>query len=857
MLKYIFSFAIGNRNILLRLFCLAALTLSSLVASAQTASIRIVTSDEQSQPVAAVTVELRLGGKLIALKTTDERGTVQFDNLKPDAYTIVVSKNGFETLQITKVIAGNNTPTIVEFALVPQIKVRDKVDVKATDASQNNPIEQGASPSTDLRREQAKEMATRPDTVRDTLPLLPGIVRTDQGELYIFGGGENRSALIVNYADVTDPATGQFGMTVPIDSVQTINVFRTPYLAQYGRFTAGVVSVETRRGGEKWNFELNDPFPEFRFLGGHLRGLREASPRLTFNGPLFKDKLYFSQGIEYRLSKQRVLSLPFPINETVSETVNSFTQFDYIASQTNSLTGTLHIAPRKAKFFNLDFFNLRPVTPNFSARDYTGTLIDRYTFGANLLESLVSVKRADQDVWAQGSDEMTLTPTNNYGNYFNQQERNSKRVELLEMISLAPIKNVAGDHNLKFGGGVTLSDNNGSYLARPINIRNRAARLLKRIEFAGGAPYDLSDSEMILFGQDHLVVNPKIALDAGARFERQSVTGVARVIPRMGLVLMPFGNKQTVIRTGYGLFYDRVPLNVLAFDKYPEQIVTRYDESGTIIDGPRRFLNITDRVAADRWLLVGRRNAAGNFAPYSTTWTVEAEHPFTKNLRLRLGYQSSNSHGLVVLDPAEVEKQNALVLSGDGQSRYRQFETTARVSWGGEQELLLSYVRSRSRGDLNEFNNFLGSFPMPVVRPNFHTNLTADLPNRFLAWGLVKLPWKIQWAPLVEYRNGFPYFTLDAEQNYVGRPNIDETRYPNFFSLDSRFTRDFEINKPVDKIFRLKLQDIYSVRVSVSVFNLTNHFNPPSLHNNVDDPQFGLFFGQNKRRFRLDFDIIF
>ncbi|HKE30529.1 MAG TPA: carboxypeptidase-like regulatory domain-containing protein, partial [Candidatus Angelobacter sp.] len=158
MLKYFFSFVIGNRDLLPRLFYLAALTFSSLVASAQTASIRIVTTDEQSQPVAAVTVQLRLGDKLIALKATDERGTVQFDNLKPDAYAIVVSKDGFETLQLTKVIAGNNTPTIVEFALVPQIKVREKVDVKATDAAQNNPIEQGASPSTDLRREQAKEM---------------------------------------------------------------------------------------------------------------------------------------------------------------------------------------------------------------------------------------------------------------------------------------------------------------------------------------------------------------------------------------------------------------------------------------------------------------------------------------------------------------------------------------------------------------------------------------------------------------------------------------------------------------------------------------------------------------------------
>ena len=47
--------------------------------------------------------------------------------------------------------------------------------------------------------------------------------------------------LIVNSADVTDPATGQFGLTVPIDSVEAVSVYQTPFLAEYGRFTSGVV----------------------------------------------------------------------------------------------------------------------------------------------------------------------------------------------------------------------------------------------------------------------------------------------------------------------------------------------------------------------------------------------------------------------------------------------------------------------------------------------------------------------------------------------------------------------------------------------------------------------------------------
>lgn len=849
----------GIRGIVSRLL-FVALVFSSLITPfaqqpGRNARLTVTVTDQTGRAVPGAQVQLKQQNNALSTATTNEEGRADFTGLAAGSYDVAVSKDGFEPLLLSTVEVKADSPFELPATLLPKA-VTDVVNVSSTTAS-NTPLEQGGATPTELRREQAKERADRPDNVAETLPYIPGIARTDQGQLRIFGGSENRSALIVNSADVTDPATGQFGMTVPIDSVQTINIFRTPFLAQYGRFTAGVVSVDTRRGGEKWNFELNDPFPEFRYLRGSLRGLREATPRLTFNGPLIKNKLYFSQGIEYDIAKRRTLALPFPNNETINESVNSFTQFDYIASDRHNLTGTLHIAPRKAKFFNLDFFNQRPVTPNFSARDYTGTLIDRWTLGENVLESTVAIKRAALDVWAQGRQEMTLTPTGNTGNYFNEQDRNSSRVEWLETLLLKPIINLVGTHNLKFGTGITRTVNRGEYLARPINIRDTAGTLLKRIEFAGGGRYRRNDLEIAVFGQDHWAVTPKLAVDIGTRFERQGITETFRIAPRFGLAWTPFGNQQTVIRTGYGLFYDRVPLNVYSFDKYPEQIVTTYGSTGTVIDGPRWFMNITDQAEARSSPFIRRGSAAGNFAPYSATWNFEVEHPVTSFLRLRANYQASNSYGLITLTPKVVQGQDALVLGGGGKARYRQFELLSRLSWKEGQELYFSYVRSRSEGDLNEFNNFLGSFPVPVIRPNQYSNLPGDMPHRFLLWGNVQLPWQLRIAPLVEWRTGFPYFTVDAAQNYVGVPNADDKRFPNFFSLDARVSREFKINKAVETIFGRKLQDPYAVKVSFSVYNLTNHFNPPSLHNNIADPQFGLFFGQNKRRFRLDFDIVF
>ncbi|MGH9802749.1 MAG: TonB-dependent receptor, partial [Blastocatellia bacterium] len=161
----------------------------------------------------------------------------------------------------------------------------------------------------------------------------------------------------------------------------------------------------------------------------------------------------------------------------------------------------------------------------------------------------------------------------------------------------------------------------------------------------------------------------------------------------------------------------------------------------------------------------------------------------------------------------------------------------------GKQNLFLSYVHSGIRGNINEFNTYIGNFPFPVVRQDQYARLSADLPHRFLGWGTFHLPWKLRYSPIVEFRSGFPYSTVDAKQLYVGEAN--SLRFPKFFSFDSRVSRDFQINPK------------YAFRFSLSGFNLTNHFNPLDVHRNNSDPQHGQFFGNYRRFFRLDFDVIF
>jgi hypothetical protein len=784
--------------------------------------------DEKNLAVPNATVEVWVGEKLVSTSSTDAAGKLLLRVNAPGTYWLKIQKQGYFPVQTALEVSEGNAAQNIDVVLSSAVLSHESVEVRG---EASNPVTETTSGPTILVPAKAKDTPLRPATVVDALPLIPGIGRGPDGSVRIAGFGEDHSALLVNSVDVTDPATGAFGLSVPIDSVQTIEVSEMPYLAEYGRFTAGVIAADTRRGGEKWDYSLNDPFPDFFIRSGHLDGVRDATPRFNVSGPIVSDRLYFLEGAEYLLDKREVETLPFPQSLSTSKAFNSFTQFDAILSANQTVTGSFHFAPHSQQYVGLDYFNPQPVTPNADFHETTVTLTDRLAIGGGLLQSTIANRVVSSDVTAQGTAEMVLTPTGNLGNYFSQESRRANRFEWIEEWTPRTF-HFAGQHTLKFGSVLGDSENVGHFYARPVLIEDANGHLLQQVNFSGAGVFDLSDTEPAVFAEDHWVLNSNLAIDIGLRCEAQTIT-----------YRTPDAGK-TVVRGGIGVFYDSVPLDVYAFNSYPRQTITTYNSLGVPAGPPVLYLNLTAQEAQSTFPLIDRSRRNGNFAPYSVAWNAAFEHTVNRFLLLRMKYLKSQEQDMITLQPEVVQKQNAFVLGASGWAHTRQIEFTTRIGATSNRQFFFSYVRQYAYGNINDANSYLGNYPFPVIRQNLIASLPSEIPNRFLLWGPFAFPRKILATPHVEFRDGFPYQSTDVFQQYAAATH-SQYRFPRYFSLDLRVSKDIQVNPK------------HAVRFSGTVRNLTDHFNPLEVHSNIADPQYGVFFGNYGRRFTLDFDVLF
>jgi hypothetical protein len=782
----------------------------------------VFTVDANGGRAVIPTARISLDGPTHIEAESDGAGKFAFNAVPPGAYSINAQSPGLETNRTIEVIAGAASKIALE------MKVQAVVESTTVTASTDQ-TDTKESPGTSTIGESAvRNMPNLDERFDSLLPLIPGVVRGPNGLINMKGAQASQNGSLLNSADVTDPATGTSALNIPIDVVSSVHVLSTPYDPEFGKFTGAVSNVETRPGSfNKFRISAQNLLPRARRVNGSIMGIAAATPRVTVSGPMVKDRIAFTQSLEYRYERDQVYSLPPLEAWTRSENLNSYTQIDTNITKKQTATASFAIFPQKLDYYGLNTFTPQESTPNLHERGYQTYLQHRYvTDSGNLLTSQVNFRKLDADLLPNSDKPYELLVETTNGGFFNRQDRDTTRTEWSEIFRSHP-RHYFGSHELDAGTNFAHSSYEGRQEFLPVQIIGVANYPLERIEFGPTSTFSIHQNETAWFIGDRWTVTNRLTLDLGLRFDRDSVTDSVNTAPRGGFVLSLTGDGKTMLKGGAGLFYDRVPLNVPAFRYLPNRTVTELNPAGEVV-GSTRYSNVISN---------GLQN------PRSEVWNIELNREVTSDLLLRVGYQQRNTvHGYFV-NPIALGSTGSLSLSNRGSDIYKEFQATAlyRIH---HSTLNASYVHSRAYGDLNDFNQFFGNDPLAVIQPNQRGRLNFDAPNRVLVWGEIAAPWKLTVAPVLDVRDGFTYSTVNEYREFMGPRN--ELRFPRFVSADLQVWRRI----------RLPIME-HHARIGFGVFNVFNRANYRDVQNDLDSSRFGQFFNGPSRTFHGKFVLEF
>jgi hypothetical protein len=803
-------------------------------------SVSLINASQERSAAEGLLLELKplVSGASSITVATDAAGNYEFKDLADGDYVLQLNAAGIEPFKATLHVQGG-APIVQDISL-KLTGVTEKVEVK----EQAEPLSTTSSSAPKLTEKQLESLPLTEENFKAALPLTPGVVRTPDGKLTFRGSGEDQSMLQVNDSKMTEPVTGSFSIPIPLDAVQSVQVFKTPYSAENGGFSGALTEVETVPPPESWAFKVRDLNVSLRGKNDHFVGVARATPRVVFGGPLVKDKVSFSEVFEYDVIRDPIRGLTWPRDEIKRQGFTSYSTLQAILSPKHVVTMTLNAFPQRTQFANIN-----PLLPQSASSDYDRTgesasLSDTYSFGSGaLLHTVLTYTRFDSNAHGQGDETMLLTPEAWGGNYFNSWARSASQFEAAPIFQFAP-KKFLGRHEIRVGVDATHRSFRGSSDSHAVNLLREDGSLTQEIAFNGPGLLAASTTDAEEFVADHWVLNDGLAIDLGARVTSETIGRAAAFAPRFGIAYSPGKDHKTILRAGTGLFYAGVPLLAADFAGNPMRIINSYDPTGQVLESQVEYQS--EYVGNGSGSIASRIRRSPNTSARSFVSSAEIDRALWSGAVLKLGFLHSSTTNLFVVNPflqavspGITSSTGILGLFSTGSENYNEAEATLAFHPTKESNLNISYVWSRSRGDLNTLGDLYIPFEQPVIRPNVYGVRPTDVPNRVVVWGKFRLPWSLTLGPVLDVHTGFPYSKVDENQNYVGTPNSQH--FSTFFSLDYQVYRDFRMPFANGSGSR-------KVRLGLYMTNLTNHGNFSQVYNNVTSPLFGEFTGFQRQK---------
>jgi Carboxypeptidase regulatory-like domain len=656
---------------------------AALLAQAGEGSLRGQVTDQSGAIIPAIHVTLAGPGGASETAQTDEQGRYAFHRLAPGDYSLRIDVTGFTPFERSGVQIVANRPSVVDVQLAVALE-KQQVTVEGQAQRLSLRSESNAS-SLVLSGKDLDSLSDDPDELQDELQALAGpAAGPNGGQIYIdgFAGGQ----------------------LPPKSEILEIRVNQNPFSAQYDRLGYGRIEITTKPGSQKFHGQV------FTFANSSVLnsrspfvtdqpGYHSIFSSGNIGGPIGK-KVAFFFDVFRRESNSSSIVNAVVLDSNLNQT--SFRQA--LASPGNRL----HMHPRVD--FQLSDKNVLSIRTEYSHDSNTNSGIGQFFLPSQAYDStgngaeihvtdtqVISARTVNQLRFGfeRDSDDLNSLYANDPvvnvrgaftggGNRQGVAHTISKHIELNNLTSMS-----LGKHSLSFGGRVrsrSQSDNstagfNGTFTFASLNayqvVQLGLAQNMTIPNIITGCealqpdplnpdPSACGPSQFVVttgkplatvrlidvgvYGEDEWRVKPNISLTLGLRFEGQNhIHDHADFAPRVGLAwgIGHGAHPATVLRAGFGIFYDRFGEgNILQAERVNGIVQQQYT-----FDYPQFFF--TTGPSPDPSTLPGANLATSGTiyqidptlrSPYTIQSAIGLERQFSKDVRGSVTY--INSHGV-------------------------------------------------------------------------------------------------------------------------------------------------------------------------------------------------------------------
>ncbi len=596
---------------------------------------------------------------------------------------------------------------------------------------------------------------------RRALTLMPGVTQDATGGLHFDGGRENQTLYSLDGFNFSDPLTGNLDARLSVESMRLVDWVSGRYSPEFGKGSAGVLSIHTDMGDDRWRYSATNFIPGLNTQSG--LNLGTWSPRFNLSGPIVRGRAWFSDHVDGTYNDTVVPDLPKGHNQTQSVQASNLMRTQVDLTPSNILFADWLVNYTFAPQTGLSVVTPAPATTDQRSRTWFFSAKDQIYFSRGMLLELgYGEDRTFLRMIPQGGAFYQITPFQNSGNNYLNSMQKARRGQFLANLFL-PAFELGGRHQLKVGTDLDRLEYRQDFHRTGIDIYDLQGNLAQQTIFGGSGRFSRPSLEASWYVMDTWALRPNLVLEAGVRQDWDELVRDAAFSPRVSSSWTPFHSKNTKISGGYAIVRDATQLALFTrpLDQY--SLVTAYNPEGAIPSSTQR--NVFETGSAPLKL------------PMYENWTVGLEQQLPGKILLSSSFlHKQGKEGLAYVS---TPVPGAYVLANSRHDLYNSAEIRVHQRFSELYEWMFSYTRSHATSS--------AALDITVDQPFQVSNdigpMSWDSPNRFLSWAYLPTKWK-DWAVAysVETRTGLPYSVVNDKGQIIG--GVNSQRLPSYFALN-------------------------------------------------------------------------